>query len=85
MTVKLLKSIKTVLIKPLTVIINQMLKTGTFPDKFKIAKVINLYKKDDETFFSNYRPISLLPAISKIFETVIFIQLFTYFKVNNLF
>ncbi len=61
-----------------------MLKTATFPDKLKIAKVISLYKKDDETFFSNYCQISLLPAISKIFEKVIFIQLITYFKVNNL-
>ncbi len=40
MSAKLLKSIKTVLIKPITVMINQMLKTATFPDKLKIAKVI---------------------------------------------
>ncbi len=49
----------------------------------KVAKVIPLYKKDDEIFFSNYRPISLLPAISNIFGKVIFIQLFTYLIVNN--
>ncbi len=73
MYVKLLKSIKTVLIKPLTVIINKMLKTGTFPDKLNIAKVIPLYKKDDETLLPNYRPISLLLAISKIFETVMLV------------
>ncbi len=62
MSVKLLKAIKSVLTKPLTVIINQMLKTGIFPDKLKIPRVIPLYKKDDESSFSNYRPISLLPA-----------------------
>ncbi len=71
MSVKLLKTIKSVLIKPLTVIIKQMLKTGIFPDMLKIAKVIPLYKKDDEYAFSNYRPISLLRAI--IFEKVVFI------------
>ncbi len=38
----------------------------------KIAQIIPVHKKDDETLFNNYRPISLLPAISKIFEEVFF-------------
>ncbi len=45
-----------------------MLTTGIFPDKLKIAKIIPPHKKDEETLFTNYRPISLLPALSKIFE-----------------
>ncbi len=44
-----------------------------------------IYKKDDETLFTNYRPISLLPSISKIFEKVIFKQLYHYFQSNKLF
>ncbi len=64
---KLLKQIKLIIVEPLTVIINQMLNTEIFLDLLKIAKVIPIYKKDDETEFSNYRSISLLPAISKIF------------------
>ncbi len=51
-----------------------MLNTGIFPDLLKIAKISPIYKKDNETEFSNYRPISLLPAISKIFEMVISTQ-----------
>ncbi len=82
---KLLKSIKATLILPLTIIVNQMLKTGTFPDKLKIARIIPLYKKNDSSLFTNYRPISLLPAISKVFEKVIFLQLYDYFHVNKLF
>ncbi len=66
MSLKLMKTINPAIIEPLTVMINQMLKTGIFPDKLKIAKVIPLYKKEDETSFSNYDPISLLPAISYI-------------------
>ncbi len=50
----------------------QMINTGIIPDMLKIAKIVPIYKKDDETQFTNYRPISLLPTISKIFETIIF-------------
>ncbi len=39
-----------------------MLTTGIFPDKLKLAKIIPLHKKDEETLFTNYRPISLLHA-----------------------
>ena len=63
---KLLKVIAPVIIKPLTLLINQVLNTGTFPDKLKIAKVIPIFKKGDPSLFENYRPISLLPAISKV-------------------
>ena len=84
-SLKLLKSTKHILLSPITIMINQMLLTGIFPDKLKIAKVIPLYKKDDETIFDNYRPISLLPTISKVFEKVIFKQLFNYFTTNKLF
>ncbi len=71
---KLLKSIKTAVIKPITIIINQMINTGIFPDQLKIAKITPIFKKDDETQFTNYRPIPLLPTIPKIFERTIFKQ-----------
>ena len=64
---------------------NQILNTGIIPDKFKIAKVIPIYKKDDPSLFTNYRPISLLPGISKIIEKIVFNQLSVYFKDSKLF
>ena len=70
--------------KPLTIIINQSLKTGIFPDALKVAKVKPLFKKGDNCCLNNYRPISVLPTISKIFERVMYIQLYTFFNVNNL-
>ncbi len=73
---KLLKTIKV----PITLIINQMINTGIFSGKLKIAKIVPIHKKEDETLFTNYRPILLLPAISKIFEKVIFKQLYQYFQ-----
>ena len=65
-------------------IINQCLETGIFPSKLKIAKVILILKRGDETIFDNYRPISILPSISKVFERIIFNQIHNYFHVNNL-
>ena len=61
------------------------MSTGIFPDQLKLAKVIPLHKKDSQTNISNYRPISLLPSLSKVLERVAFEQLSTYFVSNNLF
>ena len=66
-------------------IVNQSLCTGIFPDRLKIAKVIPLFKKGDQHVLDNYRPISLLPVISKVFEKIVYNQLFKYFTDNNLF
>ena len=80
----LIKRAKKVLIEPLTLLVNQMLKSGHFPSELKISRVKPLFKKGDPSEFSNYRPISLLPSFSKIFEYVIFYQLFDYMCENNL-
>ena len=63
-----------------------MLMTGVFPNLLKNSKVTPLYtcKIDDNTNMSNYRPIALLPSISKIFEKVILLQLTKYLDENNL-
>ena len=81
---KLLKEIEHVISRPLSIMINQSLCIGIFPDKLKIAKVIPLYKKDDNKSFGNYRPISLFSSISKIFKRVAFNQLYTYLTSNDL-
>ena len=62
-----------------------MLNTGYFPDNLKIAKLFPIFKKEDPSLCNNYRLISLLPAISKIFERFIFKQLHDDFTDNNLF
>ena len=64
---------------------NQSLKSGIFPNELKIAKVTLIYKKDDKKVITNYRPISVMPVVSKVFETVIHEQLSDYFLTNNLF
>ena len=84
---KLLKACRLEICKPLTLIINQMLTTGIFPDYLKVAKVIPLFqiKKGKREILDNYRPISLLPSLSKIFERVIFNQIHAYFTAHDLY
>ena len=62
---------------------NQSLYTGIFPEKLKIAKVTPLFKHGEKNLTENYRPISLLASISKIFERVVFNQIYQYFVENN--
>ena len=83
-SVKMLKQIKYEMSSSITLIINQSLTTGIFPERLKIAKVIPIYKKDDVKMFENYRPISILPAISKILVKPIFNQQHNYFQDNKL-
>ena len=85
LSTKIIKTLKDSLIKPLTLIINQILNTGVFPSQLKIAKVIPIFKKDDNKLFNNYRPISLLPVLSKVVEKVISSQINDLKKINNLF
>ena len=84
-SLKLLKYLFPALSKPLCLVINQSLLTGIYPDKLKIAKAIPLLKKDDTLLMDNYRPISLLSSISKLFEKVVSNQVSEYFMKNNLF
>lgn len=81
---KLIKHVKQVVAKPLTHIINQSITSGIYPAHLKIAKVIPIFKKGKDALVDNYRPISLLPASSKIFETNLHEQLLFYFSSNNL-
>ena len=87
LSTKVLKIISPVLSEKLMIIINQSISTGIFPDRLKIAVVSPIYKNQslDEHKFNSYRPISLLPAISKIFEKIIYKQTYNYFTANRLF
>ena len=80
----LLKFIAHDILHILTGIINQSLSTGIFPDSLKIAKITPIFKKENPHIADNYRPISLLPSISKVFEKIVYIQVYDYFVDNNL-
>ena len=65
---------------PLSGMINACLKAGHFPDFLKVARVTPIFKGGDPTQFGDYRPISVLSAISKIFEKVIQVRLLSFFS-----
>lgn len=69
---------------PITIICNLCFRTGTFPDALKRSVVIPIHKSGDRDCISNYRPISLLPAIAKVIEKIINKRLKSYLEKNNL-
>ena len=70
---------------PLKLLFETALKEKKFPDIWKLANVVPVHKKEEKKLLKNYRPISLLPIFSKIFERVIYNSLFNHFVSNKLF
>jgi hypothetical protein len=68
----------------LAYLFNFSLRSGVFPDEWKAAKVCPIHKKGSKLDPGNYRPVSVLPAISKIMERIVHDQLYSYLASNNL-
>ena len=73
-----------VICKPLAHICNISFRTGVFPSRMKIAKVIPMFKSGTKTDVTNYRPISLLPQFSKILEKLFLTRINSFLCVNNI-
>ena len=82
---KILRDGASILAAPISQICNISIKYSVFPKECKIAKLKLLFKKGPKTNPKNYRPISLLPLISKIIEKVIHDQTQKFLNENNLF
>ena len=70
-----LKTQSEILLAPLTTIVNKSLNEGIFPSLLKYATVIPIFKKKDKNKCVNYRPISILSNISKIFERAMYARI----------
>ena len=68
---------------PLFIIYKNCISKGHFPKKWKKANVAPIHKKNERNLASNYRPISLLPICGKIFEKIIYDNLYCYIFNNN--
>ena len=65
---------------PLVHVMNLSLAEGIFPDELKITNVLPLYKGDNPMRFNNYRPVSLINIISKVFEKVMYTRLMSFLE-----
>ena len=83
-SVKMIKLCGDEICAPLLIIFNNILKTGVYPSQWKLANVTPVHKKKDKQTVSNYRPISLLPIFDKIFERIIFKNLYNFLIENDL-
>ena len=81
----MIKSYGKSIVYPLKLIFEASIQSGELPDYWKEAKVIPVHKKESTNLVKNYRPINLLPIFGKIFERVIFKDLFNYFHKKGLF
>ena len=75
---KLIKSLNPSLSHAICAVINKSLQCGKVPKDMKIARVIPVFKAKDKTHMGNYRPISLLPSISKVLEKVVHHRLYAF-------
>ena len=79
----IIKELEATLVGPLEIIINMSLQTGIFPEQMKHADVVPLFKGENEHILGNYRPISLLLALSKILEKVIYGRVYNFLNDTN--
>ena len=81
---KILKLASPVISATLTYIFNQSITLCSFPDEWKVARVLPLYKSGHRNIPGNYMPISILPVISKIMERLLYDQLYDYLTKNEI-
>ena len=80
--INLPKPVSEFIISPLTLIINNFISSGTFPDYWKVARINPLPKVNNTSLPSDFWPISVLPVLSKVYERVVLQQL--VFHIKNL-
>ena len=80
LSMRVLKRCLPNIMEPLKYVLNLSLEQGTFPTELKQAKVIPIFKSGDQLSLNNYRPISILPAVSKILEKLMHKRLFSYLE-----
>ena len=81
---KFIKLSAPILAPALVKLFNLSIQTGVYPDLLKVAKVIPIFKKGDSTSVNNYRPISILSPINKIFEKIIYSRLLKFINKTNI-
>ena len=84
MTMFLVKKVRDIIAEPLADAINHAFTIGVYPPELKIARVVPVHKSGDINCPTNYRPISILPLLSKIFETALKNRMVKYLEERNI-
>ena len=84
LSIRMIKLCRNTICKPLSITFKDCLNEGKFPHEWKKANVVPVYNKGNKHSLENYRPISLLPICSKIFERLIYNEMFIFVTKNNL-
>ena len=84
-SVRIIKYLSVILSPVVAELINKSLLAGVFPDFLKLARVVPIFKAGDPSDPSNYRPISILPLLSKIYEKIVHGQLYQYLEDRSVF
>ena len=80
MSPRILKLFRSKISPTLAILFNNCMSAGVFPDPLKIARVIPIHKSGSKNEIANYRPISLLPVMSKIFEKLMHARLTSFLE-----
>ena len=80
---KILKIAAPIIYGSLTDIFNLSIASNVFPSDWKVAKISPVFKSGNKSEANNYRPISVLPTIARVFEKLVFEQLYSYFSENK--
>ena len=80
---KIVKQTYRYFLEPLVHVTNMSILHGVFPDELKIAKVIPLYKGGESKLLVNYRPVSVLPVFSKVFERLMYNRILEFINEND--
>ena len=70
--------------KSLCLIFSSSIESGISPTEWKMASLVPIHKRDDKQNVKNYRPVSLLPIFGKIFERLIYNEMYSFFIENDL-
>ena len=83
-SIRMLQICDKTICKPLYLIFSSCMESDIFPSQWKMAKVVPAYKRDDKQNVKNYRPVSLLPIFEKVFERLIYNEMYSFFIENDL-
>ena len=84
LSIAMLKICDLAIVEPLSLIYEKCLESGKYPSLWKKANVLPIHRKESRQLKKNYRPISMLPICGKLFEKLIFDEIYDHLVKNDL-